>query len=214
MALVEHEIPPGSGKRYLYEHFRGGDGKVHCKYLGVAGNVKTVDSIPQSGFPVTHKKYEEGHKAGIREEEKEYGKDRVKELDKHIEKVIPNNELAGSHTEKRPLKILVNKKTDKKYHGQIITHENREHEVMTGEKIIKDEPKGSKEICRRIETNPKKDEILGYKETREPLTPSQQKKTAVVMREYESGKLYSGSGEKVTDRKQALAIAHSEARKI
>lgn len=35
-----------------------------------------------------------------------------------------------------------------------------------------------------------------------------------VMREFESGNLSSSDGEKVKDKKQALAIAFSEARKI
>jgi hypothetical protein len=38
-----------------------------------------------------------------------------------------------------------------------------------------------------------------------------QKKVAKVMREYKSGKLKSGSGAKVKSRKQAIAIALSEA---
>ena len=38
-----------------------------------------------------------------------------------------------------------------------------------------------------------------------------QKKVAKVMREYKSGKLKSSSGDKVTDEKQAVAIAMSEA---
>jgi hypothetical protein len=40
---------------------------------------------------------------------------------------------------------------------------------------------------------------------------SSDEKFEVVMREYERGTLYSGSGKKVTSRKQAIAIAHSEA---
>ena len=38
-----------------------------------------------------------------------------------------------------------------------------------------------------------------------------QRKVKKVMREYKSGKLKSSSGEKVTSRKQAVAIAISEA---
>jgi len=38
-----------------------------------------------------------------------------------------------------------------------------------------------------------------------------QRKVKKVMREYKSGKLKSSSGEKVTSRKQAVAIAMSEA---
>jgi hypothetical protein len=41
------------------------------------------------------------------------------------------------------------------------------------------------------------------------------KKVSKVMKEYKSGKLKSGgSGKKVTSRKQAVAIALSEARKV
>ena len=40
-----------------------------------------------------------------------------------------------------------------------------------------------------------------------------QKKIGKVMREEKDGKLRSGSGQKVTDRKQAIAIAISEARR-
>ena len=36
------------------------------------------------------------------------------------------------------------------------------------------------------------------------------KKVKKVMKEYKSGKLKSGSGQKVTDRKQAVALAMSE----
>ncbi len=43
------------------------------------------------------------------------------------------------------------------------------------------------------------------------LTPKE--KFNVVMNEYANGTLYSGSGEKVTSKEQALAIAYSEARK-
>jgi len=39
------------------------------------------------------------------------------------------------------------------------------------------------------------------------------RKTHKVMKEYKEGKLKSGSGKKVTKRKQAVAIALSEARK-
>jgi len=48
---------------------------------------------------------------------------------------------------------------------------------------------------------------------RAKATSCQQKKIATVMREYDKGKLKLQSGKKVTDKKQALAIAYSEARK-
>jgi hypothetical protein len=43
------------------------------------------------------------------------------------------------------------------------------------------------------------------------MTPAMQKKVKKVMKEYKSGKLKSGSGQKVTSQKQAVAIAMSEA---
>ena len=44
--------------------------------------------------------------------------------------------------------------------------------------------------------------------------PKAQEKIEKVMEEYSKGKLKSGSGDKVTSRKQALAIGISEARKM
>jgi hypothetical protein len=43
--------------------------------------------------------------------------------------------------------------------------------------------------------------------------PKAQAKVEKVMHEYKQGKLTSGSGDKVTNRKQAVAIGLSEARK-
>ncbi len=45
------------------------------------------------------------------------------------------------------------------------------------------------------------------------IGPKGKKKVGVVLREFKKGKLRSGSGKKVTSRKQAIAIALSEARK-
>lgn len=39
-------------------------------------------------------------------------------------------------------------------------------------------------------------------------------KVAKVMREFKNGTLRSSSGQKITDRKQALAVALSEARRL
>lgn len=46
-----------------------------------------------------------------------------------------------------------------------------------------------------------------------PDKSKMEKKVAKVMREYKAGKLKSGSGDKVTSRDQAVAIAMSEGRK-
>ena len=43
--------------------------------------------------------------------------------------------------------------------------------------------------------------------------PKAQEKVEKVMHEYKAGQLKSGSGQKVTNRKQAVAIGLSEARK-
>jgi len=50
----------------------------------------------------------------------------------------------------------------------------------------------------------------GYKD----LTSAQKRKFKIVMEEYSAGTLKSSSGEKVTDVKQAVAIAFSEAKKV
>jgi hypothetical protein len=52
----------------------------------------------------------------------------------------------------------------------------------------------------------------GAKKRRKYLKGSKEK-VHVVMSEFKRGTLHSGSGDKVTDRRQAIAIALSEARK-
>lgn len=198
MAIVKHEIPPGSGRVYLYEHHRVPGRGVVCTYLGRSDEVKYVPSIPEEGFPVTGKGYHAGHKAGQEAEKDEYGEPRAKEFDKHINEVIPEGELAGSHT--RDGKILISKKIDPEYHGQLIVHERTEHEKMTGEEYKKEPetPMGGK----------------GRTVPKEKMTLRQKRKIEYVMREYEAGRLKSGAGYTVTSRKQASAIAYSQARKI
>lgn len=46
-----------------------------------------------------------------------------------------------------------------------------------------------------------------------PKTPAAKAKVSKVMHEYGKGSLKSSSGQKVTDQKQALAIAISEAKR-
>ena len=57
---------------------------------------------------------------------------------------------------------------------------------------------------------PKKKDVIGDAKQSE----AEQEKVGVVMKEFKEGELKSGSGEKVTDPKQAIAIALSEADKI
>jgi len=58
-----------------------------------------------------------------------------------------------------------------------------------------------------------RDETLDEQQLQEKATEAQKEKVARVMREYKKGKLHSGSkkGPKVTDEKQAVAIAMSQA---
>ena len=61
----------------------------------------------------------------------------------------------------------------------------------------------------------KADELSGIKEIAKDAKPdAKQEKVGVVMKEFKEGELKSGSGEKVTNPKQAIAIALSEADKI
>ena len=53
---------------------------------------------------------------------------------------------------------------------------------------------------------------MGKEISKAPSSPKAKKKMATVMGEYKRGTLKSGSGKKVTDRDQAVAIALSEAR--
>ncbi len=53
---------------------------------------------------------------------------------------------------------------------------------------------------------------MGKEISKAPSSPKAKKKMSTVMGEYKRGTLKSGSGKKVTDRDQAVAIALSEAR--
>ena len=69
------------------------------------------------------------------------------------------------------------------------------------------------------EKDPKVKELLGEKLYKNivgdaKLDDSEKEKVGVVMKEFKEGKLKSGSGEKVTDPKQAMAIALSESEKV
>lgn len=69
----------------------------------------------------------------------------------------------------------------------------------------------AKGVCTaRIKRAMKHPDVLGAGAAkRKGLSPSE--KIEVVMKEFKRGTLYSGSGEKVTDKRQAIAIALSEA---
>lgn len=59
---------------------------------------------------------------------------------------------------------------------------------------------------------------MGKIKSKKRLTPKQKKilfdfKFRLVMREFKYGRLYSSNGKKVRSRKQAIAIAFSEARR-
>jgi hypothetical protein len=54
---------------------------------------------------------------------------------------------------------------------------------------------------------------MATKQSRTKTSAAGKKKVHKVMKEHKEGKLKSGSGKKVTSRKQAVAIALNEARK-
>ena len=60
----------------------------------------------------------------------------------------------------------------------------------------------------------KEEEELDITDLTKSESAAMEKKVGTVMDEYKSGKLKSGSGEKVTDKKQAMAIALNEAKKV
>jgi hypothetical protein len=209
MSLVVHEITSGSGRYYLYDHVRVGK-KLETHYVGVA-DVKVVSHIPAKGYPVESECYKEGHQEGIKSEKNEYGEEKYKELNQHINKVIPEGELAGSHTEKGD--ILVHKNIDPKYREQVITHEANEHEYMEEQKCKAKgaKPRTEKQSNRRIEAALRHPDKLGAgAKRRRDLNLTKEEHIKVVMLEYERGTLHSSSGKLVTSKKQALAIAYLE----
>lgn len=211
MAHVNHNHIH-EGHSYLYEHYRDGD-QVKSVYLGSADNVRTVSSIPAKGYPVEAECYKEGHQAGIDAEKRVYGEERYKELNEHIKEVVPEGELAGSHTEEG--EILIHKNIDEKYHKQVILHEKTEHEYMTA-KACKAPSNSFTEDSKHYPVGAGRYyevKNVGAKPRNENLTLAQKRKIEYVMREYHAGRLKSSSGEKVADEKQAAAIAYSQARK-
>lgn len=64
----------------------------------------------------------------------------------------------------------------------------------------------------RLEEAMKHPDVLGAGAKKRRSLPEKEK-IPVVMKEFARGTLNSGSGHKVTDKKQALAIGYSEARK-
>jgi hypothetical protein len=81
-------------------------------------------------------------------------------------------------------KLIVSKKVPKELRGQVLYHEMKEKELMEGR---------------------------GAKRTQHQIANS---KFKIVMKEYDKGELVSSSGQKVVDKKQAVAIAFNEARKV
>jgi hypothetical protein len=71
----------------------------------------------------------------------------------------------------------------------------------------------AKESLRRMHSAEKHSNRLGAGATKRKAFLHGEEKIPVVMHEFKHGTLHSGSGQKVTDRKQAIAIAMSEAGK-
>ncbi len=208
MAIVTHTI---NGNQYDYEHKREGK-KVRTIYIGRT-DARVVSHIPAKGYPVDSECYKEGHKAGQEAEKKNFGDKKFKEFEKHIDKVVPEGELAGSHTEDG--EILIHKNIDPKYHEQLVTHEIAEHEYMEAKacRARGAKPRTDNMSNRKVEAALRHPDKLGAgaKRRRElHLTDSEHVKA--VMAEYNRGKLHTSSGKLVTSKDQALAIAYSEIR--
>lgn len=86
-------------------------------------------------------------------------------------------------------------------------HEKKEHKKKDQKKH---DPK--KKHSKVVERAMKHPDVLGAgAKKRKHLSP--ENKIEVVMHEFGAGKLHSGSGQKVTNPRQALAIGYSESRK-
>jgi hypothetical protein len=81
-------------------------------------------------------------------------------------------------------------------------------------KTFHDEASEDKELIRSL-SDKKKEPKVAKKKSHEKKESKKQKKVEKVMREFSKGELHSGSkkGPKVKSRKQAVAIALSEARR-
>lgn len=190
MGLVIHTI---HNKRYVYDHHRVGK-QIKSTYLGTEKEILISDRISASGYPITSPDYSRAHKTADKRELSEYGRKRWDEVER-IGRNIPKGELAGSHNGK----IVVSERVPEEYRGQVLYHERKEKELMRG-------------AGRKQSSSVKHKDIPGEGvNKRRHLSPD--KKFEIVMKEYSRGALYSSSGEKVTDRHQALAIAYSEKRK-
>lgn len=91
------------------------------------------------------------------------------------------------------------------------------HEAAEDKKLIKDLKKKKNSKMKKKKPVFKKDKAL-FKKAKKIKKSNEKKESKVskVMREYKKGDLHSGSkkGPKVKSRKQAVAIALSEARKV
>lgn len=112
------------------------------------------------------------------------------------------------------------KKVIKHLKGDIKTFKREASEDKEMIKSLSKSGNGKKKDNKRSKKSHEKRETKA-KERREhkkssPKAPRAKKKVERVMREYKSGKLHSGSkrGPKVSNPKQAIAIALSEARRV
>lgn len=78
--------------------------------------------------------------------------------------------------------------------------------MYTGEEIKQRRAQMAQHITKGFASEPSADDIQKAK-----TTPEQEKKIKKVLDEFKAGKLKDFDGKKVTDRKQALAIALNEA---
>ena len=83
--------------------------------------IKITNRISNKGYPISSKCYRHAHRKANKEEKEQYGKQRFNKLNTIINKIIPNNELAGKHTKSGIIQL--SSKIPKQYRNQIKFHE-------------------------------------------------------------------------------------------
>lgn len=124
---------------------------------------------------------------------------------------------SGSRNKEESLKEESNPRLDRQLEGRSI--ENIEKLYQTKKKAYKQavsygDDAGARAFKKDMEYIEKYMDKMDNIAEDKKLSEAEQEKVGVVMKEFKEGELKSGSGEKVTDPKQAIAIALSEADKI
>lgn len=225
MAVFDNDLVEDEFKES--EHPREKNGQFTSK--GGSGSAgKSVFVVKNKDNNTNERKFnskEEAEKWISGQLEPIYGKERseLKELrDKSYsiseEKDEDHKELIdGSEKKEESSKEESNPRLDRQLEGRSI--ENIEKLYQTKKKAYKQavsygDDAGARAFKKDMEYIEKYMDKMDNISEDKKLSESEQEKVGVVMKEFKEGELKSGSGEKVTDPKQAIAIALSEADKI